>query len=145
MAKGLCRRFTALVASLGLGLALGPMTPQALGQEMPQITRQNLVEPFITTDIPKEAVVNVYLVTLPPGAETGWHSHDGSKPGPGPAIAYILEGTVTLEERQPDGGITTRTLGPGSVNWESGITHNAKNLGKTPVKVFVVRMDMPRK
>lgn len=145
MGKDLRRSFMALIASLVLSLVLGPIIPQAFGQE-PKIIRQNLVEPFVTSDIPKEAVVNVYLVTIPPGAESGWHSHDGSKPGgPGPAIAYIMEGTLTAEEKQPDGSLTTKVLGPGSVYWESGITHNGKNLGKIPVKVFVVRLDMPKK
>ncbi|MBI3988971.1 MAG: cupin domain-containing protein [candidate division NC10 bacterium] len=145
MAKGLRRSFTILVAGLVLGLVLGPIAPQAYGQEMPKVNRQYLIEPFVTSDIPKEAVVNVYVVTIPPGAESGWHSHDSSKPGgPGPAIAYFMEGTATIEEKQPDGSITTKVLGPGSVYWESGITHNGKNLGNTPVTVFVIRFDMPK-
>src|SRR5690606_38438311 len=70
--------------------------------------------------------VTAIEVTIPPGGETGWHSH------PVPGYGYILAGTLTLETREGK----TFVLGPGKAFAEvvkSG--HNGRNLGKEPVKL----------
>jgi quercetin dioxygenase-like cupin family protein len=66
-------------------------------------------------------------VTIPPGAETGWHRH------PVPGYAYVLSGSLTLEVE----GVATRTLRAGEAYAELvGVRHNGKNSGNDPVKLI---------
>lgn len=69
------------------------------------------------------------IVTIAPGAETGWHSHAV------PLFVYVLEGTVTVDY----GSKGTRAAGPGTsfmeaMNWP----HNATNYGDVPVRILAV-------
>ncbi|MGV8841502.1 MAG: cupin domain-containing protein [Bauldia sp.] len=69
------------------------------------------------------------IVTIAPGAETGWHAHEV------PLFVYVLQGTVTVDY----GSKGTRAAGPGStfleaMNWP----HNAHNYGDVPVKILAV-------
>lgn len=68
------------------------------------------------------------IVTLAPGAETGWHSH------PVPCLALILEGELLVELK--DG--RTQKLKAGDTLAEVIHTpHNGKNLGQVPLKIAV--------
>lgn len=72
------------------------------------------------------------LVELPPGAETGWHTH------PMPCCAYILSGQITVEVRDRKGHSTKHTYRAGQAIAETVNTlHNGKNTGKTPVRILM--------
>jgi quercetin dioxygenase-like cupin family protein len=75
--------------------------------------------------------VTAAIVTLPPGAETGWHLHEV------PLFAYVLEGVLTV-----DYGVRgTRTYRAGdslleAMDWP----HNGSNRGDVPVRLIAVYM-----
>jgi len=74
------------------------------------------------------AKVTGAIITLPPGAETGWHLH------PIPCFALILEGDLVVELK--DG--RTKKLKAGDTFAEViGTPHNGKNMGKVPLKIVV--------
>lgn len=72
--------------------------------------------------------VTVALVEIPPGGDTGWHSH------PIPVYAYILSGSMAVEVE-----------GGGQYNFKEGeailevidTPHIGRNMGKAPVKLVV--------
>ncbi len=77
---------------------------------------------------PGTAKVAGAIVTLAPGAETGWHTH------PVPCLALILEGELLVELK--DG--RTKKLKAGDTLAEVINTpHNGKNIGKTTLKIAV--------
>ena len=68
------------------------------------------------------------LIEIAPGAETGWHQH------PVPVFGYSLAGE--LEISLPDG--RTKRVKAGEAMVEvSGMLHNGRNIGTTPVKIVV--------
>ena len=71
-------------------------------------------------------------ITIQPGGHTGWHSH------PGPALATIKSGTLTLYDGD-DPNCTPHVYNAGStfVDQGGGHTHIARNEGATPVEVSV--------
>jgi len=74
------------------------------------------------------AKVTGAIITLPPGTETGWHTH------PVPCLALILEGELLVELK--DG--RTKKLKAGDTLAEVINTpHNGKNIGKVPLKIAV--------
>ncbi len=75
--------------------------------------------------------VTAAMVTIPPGGETGWHSHEV------PLFAYILEGELTVDYGEKG----KKTYGAGdsvleAVNWP----HNGTNTGDVPMKLIAVYM-----
>jgi len=76
-------------------------------------------KPFVTSSI----------VTIPVGAETGFHIHEY------PMYAFILEGTITVDYGEK--GLKTYVKGDSlveAINYD----HNGKNIGEEPAKVLVV-------
>lgn len=77
------------------------------------------------TDKPEATML---YVELPPGAETGWHTH------PVQGYGYVISGTLTIATKR-------KTLelhaGQGFVE-TTNLPHDGKNLGKEPVKLVVV-------
>ena len=71
-------------------------------------------------------------ITIQPGGHTGWHSH------PGPALATIKSGTLTLYDGD-DPNCTPHPFNAGStfVDEGGGHIHIARNEGTTPVEVSV--------
>ena len=75
------------------------------------------------------AKVTAAIVTIPPGGETGWHTHAV------PLFGYMLDGELTV-----DYGIQgTRLYKPGdslleAMNWP----HNGMNKGSVPVRILAV-------
>jgi len=70
--------------------------------------------------------VTALEVEIPPGGETGWHTH------PFPGYAYVLAGELTLESRQGK----LRTFVAGETILESvNLAHNGRNLGPVPVRL----------
>jgi len=75
--------------------------------------------------------VTAVIVTLPPGAETGWHRH------PVPLFGWMLEGELTVDY----GPAGTRTYRPGEALMEAiGTPHNGRNEGDAPVRILAVFM-----
>lgn len=81
---------------------------------------------YLKTDKPE---ITSVLIELEPGGEIGRHMHLVS------GYVYVLEGTVTVE--MDDG--TRHEFQAGKAFLEATNTwHNAKNMGKAPVKLLVV-------
>lgn len=119
------RVFVLVLALVGAAAIGAGMDRVALAQP-PGIKRTILLR----TDDPGapayEAVMGI--AEIAPGAMAGRHRH------PGIEIGYILEGSVTLEHE----GESPRVLKAGdSFNNGAGV-HNARNTGKTPVKILAV-------
>lgn len=102
---------------------------------------QSLLTPLLETgtDIVNQAIVyppgtpkvTSAIVVIPPGEETGWHTHEV------PLYVHVLEGTVTVDY----GGKGTKTYEAGetfmeAMNWP----HNGMNNASVPVRILVVYM-----
>lgn len=102
---------------------------------------QNLLTPLLQsgTDIlgaplaypDAPADVTAAIVTVPPGGETGWHSHEV------PLFAYILEGELTVDYGEK--GKRTYRAGD-SVLEAVGWSHNGTNTGTVPMRLLAVYM-----
>jgi hypothetical protein len=74
------------------------------------------------------AEVTGIIVTLAPGAETGWHAH------PVPSFGMVLEGELEVELQ--DGRRLTLKAGDGLAEvFERA--HNGRNTGSMPMKVLL--------
>lgn len=74
------------------------------------------------------AEVSILIVTVPPGKQTGWHTH------PVPLFGYVLSGeiTVTIENQGK------HTFHEGDPLAECvNILHNGVNEGKIPTKLLI--------
>jgi quercetin dioxygenase-like cupin family protein len=79
--------------------------------------------------------VTAVIVTLPPGAETGWHAH------PVPLFGWMLEGELTVAYQGAGASETRRTYRPGDALIEAIDTpHNGRNDGAAPVRILAVFM-----
>ena len=74
------------------------------------------------------AKVSGAIITLSPGAETGWHLH------PVPCLALILEGELLVELKD---GRTHKLKAGDTLAEVMNTPHNGKNTGKTPLKIAV--------
>lgn len=75
--------------------------------------------------------VTAAIVTLPPGGETGWHSHEV------PLFGYMLEGELTVDYGSK--GIKVYKAGDSwleAMNWP----HNGMNRGSVPAKLIAIYM-----
>lgn len=80
------------------------------------------------------AQVSSSIVTLPAGAQTGWHFHSA------PLYAYILEGQLTVTY-DTDEGQVEKTYSVGQSVMEALETpHNGQNRGAVDVKILVVNL-----
>ncbi len=69
------------------------------------------------------------ILTLQPGAETGWHTHGA------PPTGIVLDGELTVDY----GDKGKRTYKKGDALVETMATaHNGKNTGEGPMRLFVV-------
>ena len=77
-------------------------------------------------------------IVLGPGGHTGWHSH------PGPAIALVKNGELTLYSSD-DPTCTGRAYGAGQgfVDSGQGHVHIARNLTSQETEVWVTYLDVP--
>jgi quercetin dioxygenase-like cupin family protein len=75
--------------------------------------------------------VTAAVVTVAPGAATGWHRHDA------PQFAYMLSGTLTVDY----GAAGTRTYHAGDAFLEAFRSdHNGTNTGTEPARVLSIFM-----
>ncbi len=77
-------------------------------------------------------------IIIGPGGHTGWHSH------PGPAIALVKNGELTLYSSD-DPTCTGRPygVGQGFVDPGQGHAHTARNLTSQNTEVWVTYLDVP--
>lgn len=88
----------------------------------------------VTYPLEVPAQISSAIVTLPPGAQTGWHFHST------PLYAYILEGTLTVTY-DSDGGPIVKSYGAGEAVLEAiGTPHNGENRSGVAVKILVVNI-----
>jgi len=129
----MCHAELGLVVLLGaaLGFAPGPLC----ADEQPAASAETLFVGKATVlgqplaYPPGEAVVTSQIVTLSPGASTGWHIHAV------PLYAYILEGELTVDYG-PRGTHVYR-VGDSlleAIDWP----HNGHNRGGVPVRLLAV-------
>jgi quercetin dioxygenase-like cupin family protein len=115
----------ALVAiGVGIGLAVGHL---AFAQQPGNGIKRTVL---LRTDEPGasnyEAVMAI--AEIAPGASSGRHRH------PGTELAYVLEGSLVVERD----GQAPYTAKAGDAIKNEAAVHNAKNIGKTPVKILAV-------
>lgn len=73
--------------------------------------------------------VTAVIATLPPGAQSGFHHHNG------PLFAYILEGELTVTYE----GAGERVFQAGDSQIEAITTpHNGRNSGSGPLRILAV-------
>ena len=73
------------------------------------------------------AEVSILIVTIPPGKQTGWHTH------PVPLFGYVLSGEITVDIK----GHGKHIFHEGDPLAECvNLLHNGVNEGKTPVKLL---------
>ena len=119
------RTFVLCVALAGAAAAGAAVDRLAFAQQ-PGIKRTILLRTDEPGSQTHEAVMGI--AEIAPGAMSGKHRH------PGIEFGYVLEGSVTLEHE----GEPPRALKAGdSFNNGAGV-HNAKNTGKTPVKILAI-------
>jgi len=73
-------------------------------------------------------VVTAMTVELPPGVETGWHTH------PVPAYAWVVSGTLTVEF---EGGKILQFNEGDAIIEAVNTPQNGRNIGAVPVKLLV--------
>lgn len=123
-----------LPALLGLLLLVTPAAADGPVQHY-----QNLLTPLLqdSTDVlgtplaypDGEPVVTAAIVTIPPGGQTGHHSHEV------PLFAHILEGELTVDYGEKG----SRTYRAGDSVLEAvGWPHNGTNTGSVPMKLLAV-------
>jgi len=111
-----------VVSGIGIGIAVDRV---AFAQQ-PAIKRTILLRADDPRSAGYEAVMGV--AEIPAGAMSGKHRHHGIE------VAYVLEGSVVVEHD----GQAPVTLKAGEAFRNDVGAHNARNVGKTPVKILAV-------
>lgn len=130
-----------MIRALLLAATLTVVSSSALADSHASQHYQNLLTPLLETgtDVlgtplryPDGPVaVTAAIVTIPPGGETGWHTHEV------PLLGYIIEGELTVDY----GDKGTKTFGVGealidAIDWP----HNGMNTGDGPLQLLAVYM-----
>ena len=115
-------------ALVAVGVAIGITVDRAAfaQQPAPSIKRTVLQRVDDPGSAKYEAVMAI--AEIPPGGTSGRHTH------PGVELAYVLDGSVTLQHE----GEAARTYKTGDVMQNVAVIHNATNTGKKPVKILAV-------
>lgn len=123
----------AWTAGIAVALTLGAAEAAAHPVSHPQIAEiYRGMETMLgqSTAFPsEEQQLHSVIVTLQPGEETSWHTHDV------PLFFYVLEGALTVDY----GAEGLRSYGTGSSGIEAiGVVHKGRNDGTGPMRVLVV-------
>lgn len=115
-----------LIATLTVGILLGVIGTKALNAQQEPMKRTVLIKTDLAGIAGKEGIL--VLVEFAPGAATDPHYH------PGEEMAYLLEGTVSLEVK----GQPPITVKPGDTfHMPPAQVHRVKNLSSTtPAKAL---------
>lgn len=139
---GSCNALTRVfVIALALLATAGVVrdAPTAVARDVPP---QPVVEPVVASGTTVSGEMIVYptgaparlvalVVTVPPGAETGWHTHGV------PAFGYVLEGELAVEYR----GQGERVFRAGDGLFEAmKVPHNGRNRTSRPVRLLALFM-----
>lgn len=104
------------------------LSSNARSQTATGATVEKTVVSRADSSVPGREAIGIAVV-IPPGAETGRHTH------PGDEIDYVLEGTGELVMD----GHAPLPMKPGASNIiPGGTVHNARNTGTQPLKVWAV-------
>jgi quercetin dioxygenase-like cupin family protein len=82
----------------------------------------------------EDVQVSSSIITLQPGAQTGWHLHEA------PMYAYILEGTLEVTYKVDGVAITKIYEAGGAIMEGLDVPHNGRNTTGAPVSVLVVNL-----
>lgn len=145
-------RFTTIVA---VTIAVTALTGAALatpasgilsGAIIARAAFQSPVDIKIRIDDGRQEVIHVpdaqetvmQQIIIAPGGQTGWHSH------PGPAVALVKSGALTIVSGEPGCASQTYTAGQGFVDSGQGHVHLGANLSTTDnAEVWVTYFDVP--
>jgi quercetin dioxygenase-like cupin family protein len=121
------------VATTGVGVSSTPLVRGTVAEPL-KVETDGLVE--LKTEGPIDVVDQTLTIqpggTIQPVGHTGWHSH------PGPALAVIKSGTLTLYDGDdPNCEPHAYNAGQAFVDRGGGHVHIARNEGTTPVEVSV--------
>ena len=109
-----------------VGALIGVAADRIAFAQQPGIKRTELLRSDVPGDPAYEAVMAV--AEIAPGAMAGRHKHNGIE------LGYVLQGSISLEHE----GEATRTLSAGQGFKNAAGVHNARNLGKEPVKILAI-------
>lgn len=122
--------------ALALGAVFVMSAAQAEESYKPAVKVKRILETTTTTSgdpirypVTDEPLVQSLIVEIPPGGETGWHSH------PVPAYAYILAGTIEVESE----GLGKRFFKTGESFAEMvDHRHNGRVVGEETVRILMI-------
>ena len=115
-------------AMLAAGIGVGITVDRTAFAQQPQPSiKRTILQRADEPGAPNYEAV-MAIAEIPPGATSGRHRH------PGIELAYILEGSMTVEH---DGSPTINVKAGDALINKSEI-HNAKNTGTKPVKILAV-------
>lgn len=121
------RTHVMLASFLAAAITLGVIGDRVLRAQQDPVKRAVLFKTEVEGLAGKE--VNLIMADLAAGAESGKHHH------PGDEIAYVVEGSATIELE----GKKPATYKRGAVvHLRPKQVHNVKNNGKTPFKALVL-------
>jgi quercetin dioxygenase-like cupin family protein len=123
-----------LAASAGFSVARmasaeAPASPRAL---VPLLSSsQTIVGETLNYPSGAPARITAAILTLPPGAETGWHTHGV------PTFGYMLDGELTVDYGEKG----KRIYRAGDALLEAiQVAHNGRNTGSGPMRILAVFM-----
>ena len=109
-----------------VGALIGVAADRIAFAQQPGIKRTELLRSEVPGDPAYEAVMAV--AEIAPGAMAGRHRHNGIE------LGYVLQGSVVLEHE----GEANRPLTAGQGFKNAPGVHNARNVGKGPVKILAI-------
>src|ERR1043166_7851113 len=123
MNKRLALAFVLVAAGIGIGVTVDRVAFAQQAQQ-PSIKRTVLQKADDPGNSKYEAVMAI--AEIPPGGTSGRHTH------PGIELAYVLDGSVTLQHD----GEAAKTYKAGDAMQNVSVIHNATNSGKKTVKIL---------
>lgn len=125
-----------LVTIISVAMALSSATAFAEDSYKPSVKVKRILQTTTTTsDDPirypnvADPEVQTLIVEIPPGGETGWHTH------PVPAYAYILAGTIEVDS---EGGGKRFFKAGDSFAEMVDHRHNGRVVGDETVKILMI-------
>lgn len=116
------------IAMLAAGIGVGITVDRTAFAQQPQPSiKRTILQRADEPGAPNYEAV-MAIAEIPPGATSGRHRH------PGIELAYILEGSMTVEHD----GSPTISVKAGDALINKSEVHNAKNTGTKPVKILAV-------
>jgi len=118
--------FAAALIAIGVGVGVA-VDRAAFAQQPSNGIKRTILQRADEPGAPNYEAV-MAIAEIAPGASSGRHRH------PGIELAYILEGSLVVERE----GQQPVTLKAGDALKNEAAVHNAKNIGKKPVKILAV-------